>query len=214
MVPGPHTRKPRPGHKVCPYLLRNAQISRPNQVLRSDITYIRLARGFVYLVAVMDGYSRRVLSWRISNSLDATFCIDCLEEALRHHGAPEIFNSDQGSQFTRVAFTGVLHREGIWISMDSRGRALDNIFVERRWRNVKYEDVYLKGYSAMTELTVGLTEYFTFYNDERPHQSLGYLVPRVVHATGLGGGAMIQARSGKEESEQRRSAVSSVSVIA
>jgi putative transposase len=157
----------------------------------TDITYIRLARGFVYLVAILDWYSRRVLSWRISNSLEATFCVDCLEEALRTHGKPEIFNSDQGSQFTSDAFTGVLKREGIAISMDGRGRAFDNIFVERLWRNVKYEDVYLKAYETIAELTAGLTKYFVFYNGERPHQSIGNITPSVAYQTAIGGGAVI-----------------------
>jgi len=191
MAPGPNTSCPHPEHKVYPYLLRGVFITRPDQVWSTDITYIRLARGFAYLVAVIDWYSRRVLSWRISNSMDAEFCVDCLEEALRRHGKPEIFNSDQGSQFTSDAFIGVLKREGIAISMDGRGRVFDNIFVERLWRNVKHEDVYLKGYATMIELTIGLSEYFTFYNSERPHQSLGQRTPDVVYQTGIGGGAMI-----------------------
>lgn len=131
MAPGPATSKPHPEHKVYPYLLRGVAITRPNQVWSTDITYVRLARGFAYLVAVIDWYSRKVLSWRISNSMDASFCVDCLEDALRNHGKPEVFNSDQGSQFTNTAFTGELKREGVAISMDGRGRALDNIFVER-----------------------------------------------------------------------------------
>lgn len=191
MAPGPNTSRPHPEHKVYPYLLRGVPVVRPNQVWGTDITYIRLARGFAYLVAIMDWYSRRVLSWRISNTMDAGFCVDCLEEALRNHGKPEIFNSDQGSQFTSDAFTGVLQREGVVISMDGRGRAFDNIFVERLWRNVKHEDVYLKGYALMGELTIGLAEYFTFYNEERPHQSLCNLTPGVVYRTAIGGGAMI-----------------------
>lgn len=146
MAPGPNTSRAHPEHKVYPYLLRGVPVVRPNQVWSTDITYIRLAHGFAYLVAVMDGYSRRVLAWRISNSMDAAFCVDCLEDALRAHGKPEIFNSDQGSQFTSEAFTSVLKREEVLISMDGRGRAFDNIFVERLWRNVKHEDVYLKGY--------------------------------------------------------------------
>ncbi len=169
---------------------------RPNQVWSTDITYIRLARGFVYLVAIIDWYSRRVLSWRISNSMEAAFCVDCLEDALRIHGKPEIFNSNQGSQFTSVAFTGVLEREGIVISMDGRGRVFDNIFVERLWRNVKYEDVYLKGYATMSELMVGLAGYFAFYNGERPHQSLGDMTPDVVYRTAMGGGALIVDKFG------------------
>jgi len=196
MAPGPNTSRPHPEHKVYPYLLRGVSVVRPNQVWSTDITYIRLARGFVYLVAIIDWYSRRVLSWRISNSMDALFCVDCLEEALRRHGQPEIFNSDQGSQFTSAAFTGVLEREGIVISMDGRGRVFDNIFVERLWRNVKYEDVYLKGYATMGELMVGLAEYFTFYNTERPHQSLGDLTPDAVYRAGIGGGALIVDKFG------------------
>jgi putative transposase len=191
MAPGPNTSRPHPEHKVYPYLLRGVLVTRSDQVWSTDITYIRLARGFAYLVAVIDWYSRRVLSWRISNTMEAAFCVDCLEEALRRHGRPEVFNSDQGSQFTSDAFIGVLKREGIAISMDGRGRAFDNIFVERLWRNVKHEDVYLKGYATMIELTVGLAEYFIFYNGERPHQSLGQKTPDVVYQTGIGGGAVI-----------------------
>jgi putative transposase len=191
MAPGPNTSRQHPEHKIYPYLLRGVPVIRPNQVWSTDITYIRLARGFAYLVAIIDWYSRRVLSWRISNSMDATFCVDCLEEALRAHGKPEVFNSDQGSQFTSHAFTGVLKREGIVISMDGRGRAFDNIFVERLWRSVKHEDVYLKGYASMGELTVGLTEYFIFYNTERPHQSLGQKTPEIVYRSAIGGGAVI-----------------------
>ena len=191
IAPGSNTSRPHPGHKVYPYLLRWVPVTRPNQVWSTDITYIRLPRGFAYLVAIIDGYSRKVLSWRISNSMEAVFCVDCLEDALRHHGKPEVFNSDQGSQFTSTAFTDVLKREGVVISMDGRGRAFDNIFVERLWRSVKHEDVTLKGYASMGELLVGLTEYFAFYNGERPHQSLGNKTPDVVYRTALGGGAMI-----------------------
>ena len=180
MAPGPNTSRPHPEHKVYPYLLRGIFVTRPDQVWSTDITYIRLAHGFAYLVAVIDWYSRRVLSWRISNSMEAGFCVDCLEDALRWCGKPEIFNSDQGSQFTSDAFISVLKREGVAISMDGRGRAFDNIFVERLWRNVKYEDVYPKGYATMIELTVGLSEYFTFYNGERPHQSLMQKTPDIV----------------------------------
>ena len=196
MAPGPHTSCPHPGHKVYPYLLRGVPVVSPNQVWSTDITYIRLAHGFAYLVAIIDWYSRRVLGWRISNSMEAVFCVDCLEEALRTHGKPEIFNSDQGSQFTSEAFTGVLKREGIVISMDGRGRAFDNIFVERLWRSVKHEDVYLKGYGSMGELMVGLAEYFAFYNGERPHQSLGQQTPDVVYRTAIGGGAVIVDKFG------------------
>ena len=196
MAPGPNTSRPHPEHKIYPYLLRGVAVVRPNQVWSTDITYVRLARGFVYLVAIIDWYSRRVLSWRISNSMEALFCVDCLEEALRAHGKPEIFNSDQGSQFTSVAFTDVLKREGVVISMDGRGRAFDNIFVERLWRDVKHEDVYLKGYATMGELMVGLAKYFVFHNCERPHQSLGYKTPDVVYRTAVGGGAVIVEKFG------------------
>jgi len=204
MAPGPNTSKPRSGHKVYPYLLRGVPVTRPNQVWSTDITYIRLARGFAYLVAVIDWYSRKVLSWRLSNSMDASFCVDCLEDALREYGSPEVFNSDQGSQFTSAAFTDVLKREGVAISMDGRGRALDNIFVERLWRNVKHEDVYLKGYANMAELTVGLAQYFAYYNVERPHQSLGYRTPDEVYTSGVGGGAVIVDKFGAREREQEQ----------
>ena len=196
MAPGPNTSRAAPAHKIHPYLLRGVPVVRPNQVWSTDITYIRLPHGFAYLVAIIDWYSRRVLGWRISNSMDAEFCVDCLEEALRTHGKPEIFNSDQGSQFTSDAFTGVLQREGIVISRDGRGRAFDNIFVERLWRNVKYEDVYLKGYATMGELMIGLAAYFDFYNGERPHQALGHKTPADVYQTAVGGGALIVDKFG------------------
>jgi putative transposase len=191
MAPGPNTSKAQPQHKVYPYLLRSVPVNRPNQVWSSDITYIRVATGFVYLVAVMDWYSRRVLSWRISNTMEADFCVDCLEQALAAHGKPEVFNTDQGAQFTSEAHTGVLKREGIQISMDGRGRVFDNIFVERLWRSVKHEDVYLNGYATMGELTMGLSEYFAHYNAQRPHQALGMQTPDEVYRSGEGGGALI-----------------------
>lgn len=206
MAPGPLTSPKHPDHRVYPYLLRGVAVSRPNQVWSTDITYIRLACGFVYLVAIIDWYSRKVLAWRISNSMDTSFCLDCLEDALSLYGKPEIFNTDQGSQFTSVAFTGVLDRAGITISMDGRGRALDNIFVERLWRSVKHEDVYLKGYGTVAELTLGLTEYVAFYNGERPHQSLGNRTPNVVYADGNGGGASIPDHFGGATTGQRCSA--------
>ena len=196
MAPGPNTSRSHPEHKVYPYLLRGVPIVRPNQVWSTDITYIRLAHGFAYLVAIIDWYSRRVLSWRISNSMETVFCVDCLEETLRTHDKPEIFNSDQGSQFTSEVFTGVLKREDIAISMDGRGRAFDNIFVERLWRSVKHEDVYLKGYGSMGELTLGLADYFAFYNGERPHQSLGNETPDTVYRSAIGGGAVIVDKFG------------------
>ena len=191
MAPGPTTSKAHPHHAIYPYLLRGLAIIRPNQVWSSDISYVRLLYGFVYLVVVMDWYSRRILAWRLSNTMDADFCVDCLEDAVRHYGTPVIFNSDQGAQFTSLMFTGVLLRNKIAISMDGRGRALDNIFVERLWRTVKYKDIYLKKYSTLPELAQGLTSYFIFYNGERGHQSLGYQTPDTVYRTGLGGGAKI-----------------------
>jgi len=161
-------------------------------------TLLRLPRGFVYLVAIIDWYSRKVLSWRLSNTMDAAFCVDALEEALRFHGKPEIFNSDQGSQFTSKAFTDLLKGADITISMDGRGRAFDNIFVERLWRTLKYEDVYLKGYASLGELTIGLADYFQFYNAARPHQSMGYRTPNEVYQSGLGGGASIPDHFGDQ----------------
>lgn len=199
MVPGPNTSRPHPQHKIYPYLLRGVLVTKPNQVWTTDITYIRLAHGFVYLVVVIDWYSRKILSWRISNTLDTMFCVDCLEEALQRHGNPEIFNTDQGCQFTSESFTGVLKAHDIAISMDGRGRALDNIFVERLWRSVKYEDVHLKGYSNTMELMLGLPEYFVFYNGERPHQSLGNLTPDQVYVTASGGSARIVDKYSKNE---------------
>jgi putative transposase len=199
MAPGPNTSKPHPQHKIYPYLLRGVDIIRPNQVWSTDITYIRLPRGFVYLVAIIDWYSRKILSWRLSNTMDAGFCVDCLEEAIKAYGTPEIFNSDQGSQFTSDAFTGVLIDNDVTISMDGRGRALDNIFVERLWRTVKYEEVYLKQHDSVQRLLLGLTDYFVFYNEERRHQSLGYKTPSVVYQTATGGGAKIGDKYGATE---------------
>ena len=191
MAPGPNTSRAHPEHKIYPYLLRGVPIERPNQVWSTDITYIRLAQGFVYLVAVIDWYSRKVLSYRISNTMDASFCVDCLEDAIRLYGTPEIFNSDQGSQFTSEAFIAVLLVNGIRISMDGRGRAFDNIFVERLWRSLKHEDIYLKGYITLPELLAGLIAYFSFYNAMRPHQALDYQTPDIVYHSGQGGGALI-----------------------
>jgi putative transposase len=203
MAPGPNTSRPSPQHRIYPYLLRGVEITRPNQAWSTDITYIRLARGFVYLVAIIDWYSRKVLAWRLSNTLDSGFCVDCLEQALQTYGSPEIFNSDQGCQFTSEAFTGVLKAHSITISMDGRGRALDNIFVERLWRSVKYEDVYLKGYSTMPETQLGLTQYFLFYNRERTHQSLDYKTPDNTYWTASGGGARIVDHFKEQEKSQR-----------
>ena len=167
------------GHKVYPYLLGGMEITRPNQVWATDITYIPMARGFLYLVAIIDWYSRYVLAWRLSNTLDADFCVDALEEALSK-GKPEIFNTDQGSQFTGEAFIGLLKKHGFRISMDGKGRYADNIFVERLWRTVKYEEVYLKAYSNGREAKAGLNAYFHFYNAQQPHQALGYRAPAEV----------------------------------
>lgn len=209
MAPGPNTSSPHPEHKVYPYLLRGVEVTRPNQVWSTDITYIRLARGFVYLVAIIDWYSRKVLAWRLSNTMDTEFCLDCLEQALQAYGPPEIFNTDQGSQFTSASFTGRLEVAGSQISMDGRGRALDNIFVERLWRSVKHEDVYLKGYATLPELLLGLTEYFVFYNTERTHQSLGYSTPGRVYRTASGGGATIVDKfTEKKEERQKQEAES------
>ena len=199
MAPGPNTSKAHPQHKIYPYLLRGVDIIRPNQVWSTDITYIRLPHGFVYLVAIIDWYSRKILSWRLSNTMDAGFCVDCLEDAIRAYGTPEIFNSDQGSQFTSDMFTGVLIENAITISMDGRGRALDNIFTERLWRTVKYEDIYLKQYDCVQHLLLGLTDYFVFYNEERLHQSLSYKTPSMVYQTATGGGAKILDKYGKIE---------------
>jgi putative transposase len=178
--PKPKTTQPGAGHKSYPYLLRNLPITHVNQVWSADITYIPMPRGFMYLVAVMDWFSRYVLSWQLSNTLDSLFCLDALQQAL-HWGKPEIFNTDQGVQFTASHFTGWLEKEQIQISMDGRGRALDNIFIERLWRSVKYEDIYLKNYATVPQLEAGLVEYFHFYNHERPHQSLDDLSPAKVH---------------------------------
>ena len=175
----PKTSKPTPGHKIYPYLLSGLKITRPNQVWAADITYIPMARGFLYLVAIIDWYSRYVLSWRLSNTLDAGFCVEALEEALRR-GKPEIFNTDQGSQFTSEAFTGLLESHGVKISMDGKGSYNDNLFIERLWRTVKYEEVYLKAYQDGREARIGLGNYFRFYNTERPHQTHSYRTPAEV----------------------------------
>ena len=177
MAPKPNTSKPSPAHPVYPYLLRNLKILRVNQVWAADITYIPMARGFVYLVAIIDWYSRRVLAWRLSNTLETTFCVVALHEALARHGSPEIFNTDQGAQFTSEDFTSVLLDRGIKISMDGKGRCIDNIFVERLWRSLKYEEVYLNAYDSVPEAREGIGRYFDFFNDERPHQALGYQTP-------------------------------------
>jgi putative transposase len=181
LYPKRRTSQPGKGHKVYPYLLRGLNIDRPNQVWAADICYIPMAKGFMYLVAIMDWHSRRVLSWRVSNTLEPDFCIAALEEALARYGTPEIFNTDQGAQFTAPAFTDVLKSEGVNISMDGKGRWLDNVFVERLWRSVKYEDVYLRAYETPAALGVGLTRYFDFYNTRRRHSALDRRTPDAVY---------------------------------
>jgi putative transposase len=173
----PRTTKPEPGHKIYPYLLRGMAITRPDQVWAMDITYIPMARGFVYLAVVLDWFSRRVLSWRLSITMEAAFCVETLEDALARHSKPDIFNTDQGSQFTGGAFTGVLIKNGIAISMDGKGAWRDNVFVERLWRSVKYEEVYLKAYDSVSEARASIGRYLDFYNRRRPHSSLDDATP-------------------------------------
>jgi putative transposase len=173
----PRTTKPEPGHRIYPYLLRGMEIVRPNQVWAMDITYIPMARGFVYLAVVLDWFSRRVLSWRVSITMEAAFCVETLEVALALHGKPDIFNTDQGSQFTGAAFTGVLTDNGIAISMDGKGAWRDNVFVERLWRSVKYEEVYLRAYDSVSEARASIGRYLNFYNGRRPHSSLDGVTP-------------------------------------
>ena len=181
LYPKRRTSHPGAGHKIYPYLLRGLSIERANQVWAADVCYLPMAKGFMYLVAIMDWHTRRVLSWRVSNTLDADFCVDALEEAIARFGPPGIFNTDQGAQFTSEAFTGVLKRHGIAISMDGKGRWVDNVFVERLWRSVKYEDVYLKAYETPAELRAGLARYFEFYNARRRHSALDRRTPDAVY---------------------------------
>ena len=183
IYPQPRLSMAGAGHRIYPYLLRGVEVTRPNQVWATDITYVRMRRGFVYLVAILDWYSRYVLAWKVSLTLELEFCREALEEALQEE-CPEVFNSDQGVQFTSQAFTGRLKEAGIRISMDGRGRCMDNVFVERLWRSVKYEEVYLKDYETVPEAVQGLGAYFTFYNRERLHQSLGYRTPERVYREG------------------------------
>jgi putative transposase len=191
--PKPRTSTPAPGHRIFPYLLRGLRIDRPNQVWAADITYLPIGRGFLYLVAVMDWASRAVLSWRLSNTMDVSFCVSALEEALARFGKPEIFNTDQGSQFTSTAFTGALERAGIQISMDGRGRWMDNVFIERLWRSLKHEDVYLKGYVDGREARLGIAAWIAFYNRRRPHQALGYSTPMAAWCDGVVDAVVAQA---------------------
>ena len=176
----PNTSKPAPGHRVYPYLLKGVEVNRVDQVWAADITYIPMAQGFLYLVAIMDWYSRQVVAWKLSNTMDTDFCVAALEEALAK-GRPDIFNTDQGAQFTSEAFTQTLQERGIRVSMDGKGRYLDNIFVERLWRSVKYEEVYLKAYQSVAEARTGINAYLEFYNRQRPHQALGYRTPAEVY---------------------------------
>jgi len=185
--PKPRTTKPAPGHKIFPYLLRDLEIGRPNQVWAADITYIPVGRGFLYLVAVIDWASRAVLAWRLSNTMDVSFCVSALEEALARFGRPEIFNTDQGSQFTSAAFTGRLAAADVKISMDGRGRWMDNVFIERLWRSLKYEDVYLKGYADGREARAGIASWMAFYNLQRPHQALANRTPMAAWRDGTTG---------------------------
>lgn len=185
MVPGPHTSRPHPEHPVFPYLLRGLSITRPDQVWATDITYIPLASGWAYLVAIMDWFSRAVLSWRLSNNLTTEFCIEALEEALERHGTPEIFNSDQGSQFTDQEFTRRLLERDVRVSMDGKGRCMDNVFVERLWRSLKYEEVYLNAYADVREAYEGIRRWLRFYNFERRHQALERQTPMQVYRSGF-----------------------------
>jgi len=180
-APKPNTSKPGKQHKIYPYLLKNLKIDRANQVWATDITYIPMARGFLYLVAIMDWYSRKVLSWRLFNSMDTTFCIEALNEAMVKYGTPEIFNTDQGAQFTSDEFTGVLKSKDINFSMDSKGRWMDNVFVERLWRSLKYEEVYLNAYDTTQEAKESIGQWIRFYNHERTHQALGRKTPEQVY---------------------------------
>src|SRR5271168_5081509 len=180
IYPKPRLSQGGTGHRVFPYLLRGVTVARPDQVWSSDITYVPLATGFMYLAAIIDWYSRYVLAWRLSNTLDGSFCLDMLEEALSR-GRPEVFNTDQGVQFTSAAWTGRLQSAGVAVSMDGKGRCLDNVFVERLWRSVKYEDIYVWRYEGVPQLRAGLGVYFPYYNEERLHQSLGYRTPAAVY---------------------------------
>jgi len=185
LVPRPGTSKPAPGHKIYPYLLRGLAIAEPNHVWAADITYIPMARGFLYLVAIIDWVSRAVLAWRLSNTIDRRFCVEALEEALERYGKPKIFNTDQGAQFTSAAFTDKLEKPGVAISMDGRGRFMDNIFIERLWRSIKYEEVHLKAYADGREARAGIGSWMTFYNFRRPHQAMNNQTPMAVWRDGM-----------------------------
>ncbi len=185
LAPGPSTSKPHPEHEKYPYLLRGLEVIQANQVWTTDVTYIPMARGFLYLVVIMDWYSRNVLAWRLSNTLDVGFCVEALNEALDRYGAPSIFNSDQGAQFTAADFTDVLKAHGVQISMDGKGRCMDNIFMERLWRSLKYEEVYLKAYEDGTEAKKGIESWFNYYRECRPHQGLDNETPVAIYQRSL-----------------------------
>ena len=185
LVPRPGTSKPAPGHKIYPYLLRGLAIAEPNHVWAADITYIPMARGFLYLVAIIDWVSRAVLAWRLSNTIDSRFCVEALQEALERYGKPKIFNTDQGAQFTSTAFTDKLEKPGVAISMDGRGRFMDNIFIERLWRSIKYEEVHLKAYADGRDARAGIGSWMTFYNFRRPHQAMNNQTPMAVWRDGM-----------------------------
>jgi putative transposase len=191
----PNTSRKHPAHKIYPYLLRNLTIDHANQVWCADITYIPMARGFVYLVAVMDWFSRRVLAWRLSLTMETDFCVEALQEAMDRYGRPEIFNTDQGVQFTAAAFIETLEAKGVQISMDGKGRFLDNIFIERLWRSLKYEEIFLKAYASVAEARRGIGAWMTFYNDERKHQSLGYRTPNQIFSARPACGYVHNARA-------------------
>jgi putative transposase len=185
LVPRPGTSKAALGHKIYPYLLRGLAITEPNHVWAADMTYVPMAHGFLYLVAIIDWASRAVLAWRLSNTMDTSFCLAALEEALARYGKPKIFNTDQGAQFTSVAFTGKLEAAGVAISMDGRGRFMDNIFIERLWRSIKYEEVHLKAYADGREALIGIGSWMTFYNERRPHQAMNNRMPMAVWRAGI-----------------------------
>ena len=213
----PNTSRKHPSHKIYPYLLRNLVIDRANQVWCADITYIPMARGFVYLVAVMDWFSRRVLAWRLSITMDSDFCVEALREAMDRHGKPDIFNTDQGVQFTAAAFIDTLADQGVRISMDGKGRYLDNIFIERLWRSLKYEEVFIKAYASVAEARLSIGTWLGFYNDERKHQALGYRTPRQIHAAGQPYGYVHNAsalHTSPQGQQQQKDAIDVIDLVA
>ena len=220
----PNTSRKHPHHKIYPYLLKNLKIDRPNQVWCADITYIPMQRGWVYLVAVMDWFSRKVLAWRLSISMDTDFCVEALKEAMDRYGAPEIFNTDQGVQFTSAAFIEQLENHGVQISMDGKGRFLDNIFIERLWRSLKYEEVFIRAYTSVAEARLGIGSWITFYNTERKHQALNYRTPNeifaatppcgyVENATRLRTSPQVQQPPTEKDSHQKRKMITSTTEL-